>query len=126
MINKVILLGRLGKNAEVTVINETKMTKFSVATSNSYKDKSGKWQESTEWHNITAWAKLAEQAEDWNKGDLVYVEGSISTTKTDDGKYFTNIKAFKLRKVSGDSPVTGQAKEPQEAPTEEGDDDLPF
>ena len=79
MINKVTLVGSLGKDPEVrTLENGTKVASFSLATSESYKDKNDTWQNLTTWHNIVAWRGLADRAEKLSKGVTVYVEGKIS------------------------------------------------
>lgn len=79
MINRVILVGSLGKDPEVrTLENGTKVASFSLATSESYKDKNDAWQSLTTWHNIVAWRSLADKAEKLVKGATVYVEGKIS------------------------------------------------
>jgi single-strand DNA-binding protein len=86
MINKVILVGRLGKDPEIksTPGGQT-VAKFSVATDEKFTDKSGEKQERTEWHNIVAWARLAEICGQYlRKGMLVYIEGSIRTDSWDD------------------------------------------
>jgi single-strand DNA-binding protein len=79
MINKAILVGRLGKDPESrTIDNGTMVVNFTVATSESYKDKSGEKKEVTDWHNVVLWRGLAEVAAKYlHKGDLVYVEGKI-------------------------------------------------
>ena len=76
MVNKVTLIGHLGKDPDIrTLENGTKVGTFSLATSESYKDKSDQWQTLTEWHNIVVWRGLAEIAErDLKKGNLVYIE----------------------------------------------------
>ena len=81
MINKVILVGRLGKDPEIrsTPGGQT-VAKFSVATDERFTDKSGEKQERTEWHNVVCWARLAEICGQYlRKGMLVYIEGSIRT-----------------------------------------------
>ncbi len=98
MINKVTLVGHLGKDPEVkTLENGTKVASFSLATTESYKDKSDQWQNLTEWHNIIAWRGLADRCEKLSKGSLVYVEGKISrrSYKDKDGveKHITDIVA---------------------------------
>jgi single-strand DNA-binding protein len=85
MINKAILVGNLGKDPEVkTLENGTKVATFSVATSESYKDKNDTWQTLTEWHNVVAWRGLAERAEKLSKGVMVYIEGKITHRKYND------------------------------------------
>jgi single-strand DNA-binding protein len=86
MINKVTLIGHLGQDPEVRRLeNGTPVGRFSLATSDSYKDASGEWQNQTEWHNIVVWRDLAERAEkSIKKGGLVYVEGKLTHRKYTD------------------------------------------
>ena len=64
MVNKVILIGNLGKDPEIRRLESgVPVGKFSVATNESYRDKSGEWQTSTEWHDVVVWRQLAERAE---------------------------------------------------------------
>jgi single-strand DNA-binding protein len=98
-LNKVTLIGRLGKDPEVkNLTNGSAVANFSVATSEKWKDKrSGEMQEKTEWHNIVVWnEKTIEFIEKWlKKGDLVYLEGKIQTRKWEDSdgkdRYSTEI-----------------------------------
>ncbi len=86
MINKVILVGRLGKDPEIksTAGGQT-VAKFSMATDERFTDKNGEKQERTEWHNIVCWARLAEICGQYlRKGMLVYIEGSIRTDSWED------------------------------------------
>jgi single-strand DNA-binding protein len=81
-VNKVILVGRLGKEPEVRNLdNGAAVANFTIATSESYKDKTtGEKKEVTEWHNIVLWRGLAEIAQKYlHKGDLVYIEGKLRT-----------------------------------------------
>ena len=80
MVNRVILIGNLGKDPEVRRLeNGAVVAKFSLATNENYRDKSGEWQQQTEWHDIVAWRALAERAESsLKKGSMVYVEGKLS------------------------------------------------
>lgn len=80
MINKTTLIGRIGKDPEIKRLESGKVVaKFSLATSDSYKDKAGEWQEQTEWHTIVAWASKAEYVERrFKKGMLIYVEGKLT------------------------------------------------
>lgn len=86
MINKVTLIGRLGDNPQVNRLEGgTAVARFSLATSDSYKDKNGEFQETTEWHNVVIWRDLAERAEkNLKKGMLVYVEGKVTYRKYTD------------------------------------------
>ena len=85
-VNKVILIGNLGKDPEVKYTPQgTAVAKFSLATNERFKDKQGEWQDRTEWHNITCWARLAEIAGEYlKKGRTVYIEGSLRTDSWDD------------------------------------------
>src|SRR6185369_9165651 len=104
MINKVILVGRLGKDPEVrSTPSGTSVAKFSLATDERFTDKNGEKQERTEWHNIVAWGKLGEICGQYlRKGKLVYIEGSIRTDSWDDKesgqkKYRTEIVANTMK-----------------------------
>ena len=97
-INKVILVGNVGKDPEVKHLDsETAVANFSLATSENYTNKSGEKVETTEWHNIVCWRRLATLAENYiRKGSQVYIEGRIRTRSYEqDGlkKYITEINA---------------------------------
>lgn len=81
-VNKVILIGRVGRQPEVTTLNNgTRMAKFSLATNENYTDKQGQKVEQTEWHNCTIWGPQAEIVEKWiTSGMLLYVEGKLKTS----------------------------------------------
>lgn len=85
-VNKVILIGRLGRDPELKYTpSGTPVAKFSLATDESYKDHTGEQQDRTEWHNIVAWSKLAEICGEYlTKGKLVYIEGSIRSRQWQD------------------------------------------
>lgn len=134
MLNKVILIGRLGKDPEVRTFEGTrKVANFSLATSEVYKDKNGQRQESTEWHNIAIWGPQAEIAEKYlKKGMLLYVEGSIKTRSYEkDGvkKFVTDIQAdtFKMleRKEDG-ARSSNDNGDNSYVPASGAEDDLPF
>ena len=102
-VNKVILLGRLGKDPELKYTPSGQaVTKFSLATSERWKDKTnGELQERTEWHNVVCWSKMAETAGQYlTKGSSVYIEGRLQTRSWDDkeGKrhYMTEVIATEL------------------------------
>lgn len=86
MINKVTLIGHLGKDPEIrTLENGTKVGTFTLATNENFKDKTDNWQTVTEWHNIVVWRGQAERAErDLKKGSLAYIEGKITHRKYND------------------------------------------
>jgi single-strand DNA-binding protein len=98
-VNKVILVGNLGDTPEVKILaNEIKVAKFSLATTEFYKDAQGQKQSHTEWHTILAWRGLADLAESYlHKGSLAYIEGKLKTRsyQDKDGKmcYVTEIIA---------------------------------
>jgi len=102
-LNKVILVGNLGRDPEVRHLeNGASVAKFSLATTESYKDKSDQWQQQTEWHDIVAWRYLAERAEQlFKKGSFVYVEGKLTHRKWVDkegnNRLSTEIVAQSLR-----------------------------
>jgi len=105
MINKVFLIGNLGKDPEVkTFDNGSTVAKFPVATNENYRDKAGEWQTVTEWHNIVVWGPAAERASrDFKKGSMIYIEGKLTTRKwqDDQGKdnYITEVRAVVTRKL---------------------------
>ena len=85
-VNKVILIGRLGKDPEVKYTpSGAPVAKFTLATDEVFKDRSGEQQKRTEWHNIVAWNKLAEICGEYlTKGKQVYIEGSIRSRQWED------------------------------------------
>lgn len=107
-LNKVMLIGRIGKDPEVISFeNGTKKVSFSLATSDNYRDKDGNWQEQTEWHNIVVWGTLANDIADkkrnYIKGDLLFVEGRIRTRQYKDNqevtRYITEINPERLNMI---------------------------
>lgn len=104
MINKVILVGRLGRDPEIRSTPQgNTVAKFTLATDERFTDRAGEKQERTEWHNIIAWGKLGEICGQYlKKGKLVYIEGSIRTDSWDDKesgqkKYRTEIVANTMK-----------------------------
>jgi single-strand DNA-binding protein len=106
-VNKVILIGNLGKDPEVKFTpSGTPVAKFSLATNERFKDKEGQWQDRTEWHNITAWARTAEIAGEYlKKGNKVYIEGSLRTHSWDDKQ--TNQKKYMTEIIVNDLVLLG-------------------
>lgn len=97
-INKVILVGRLGKDPDIrTFETGVKKASFTLATSEIFKDKEGNRTEVTEWHNIVCWRNLAEIAEKYlSKGKQIYLEGKLRTRSWEDNgikRYITEIEA---------------------------------
>jgi len=102
-VNKVILVGNVGKDPEVKYTpSGTALAKFSIATNERFKDKSGEWQDRTEWHNVLAWERLAEIVGEYvRKGSKIYIEGRLQTSSWEDRqsgekKYRTEIVARDL------------------------------
>jgi single-strand DNA-binding protein len=106
-VNKVILLGNLGKDPELKYTpSGTAVAKFSLATSSRYKDKNEQWQDQTEWHNVVAWARLAEIAGEYlKKGSKVYIEGRLQTRSWEDKN--TNQKKYMTEVVANDLVLLG-------------------
>ncbi len=133
-LNKVMLIGHLGKDPELSYTpSGTAVCKFSLATNDSYKGDDGNWVERTEWHNITAWRKLAEVCSQYlKKGSRIYLEGKIQTdTYEKDGKknYFTKIVMNEMTMLdSKGSFGENGTSEPKAAEVNESksEDDLPF
>jgi len=106
-VNKVILVGRLGKDPEVKFTQGgVAIARFSMATDETWKDQSGERQQRTEWHNIVAWRKLAEICGQYlTKGKLIYIEGRLQTRSWDDKegnkRTTTEIQADTMVMLSG-------------------------
>lgn len=133
MLNKVILIGRLGRDPEMRYMaNGEAVCNFSVATSESWKDKNGQRQEATEWHNVTMYRKLAEIAGQYlRKGSQVYLEGRIQSRKYQgkDGIERTayEIIANEMKMLGGNAQVPAQKPQPaQEQAQDDISDDVPF
>ena len=150
-LNKVILIGNLGKDPEVISFdNGTKKMTVSLATTERYRDRDGNWQEQTEWHNLVSWGALAqdifEKRRNYVNGDQMYVEGRIRSRQYVDNqnvtRHITEIIVDKMMSLSGNrqqqsqQPQQQQYQQPQqqyqqpvEAPMPAQDyngDDLPF
>ncbi len=113
-VNKVILIGNLGKDPEIKYTTSgVPVAKFSLATNERYKDKSGEWQDRTEWHNIVAWQRTAEIVGEYvKKGSKVYIEGRLQTSSWEDKqsgekKYRTEIVVSDLVLLSGRGDFDG-------------------
>ncbi|HWF06218.1 MAG TPA: single-stranded DNA-binding protein [Candidatus Angelobacter sp.] len=107
-VNKVILVGNLGKDPEVKFTpSGVPVAKFSLATNERFKDKGGEWQDRTEWHNIVAWQRLAEIIGEYvKKGSKIYIEGRLQTSSWEDKqsgekKYRTEVVASDLVLLGG-------------------------
>ena len=144
MLNKVILIGRLGKDPETRFMpNGEAVCNFSVATSESWNDQSGQRQERTEWHNITMYRRLAEIAGQYlKKGSQVYLEGKIQSRKYQDKngveRTAYDIIANEMKMLGGgnseqqaqlaqaETPTPPRRQATPAAPVENIDDDVPF
>ncbi len=141
-VNKVILVGNVGKDPEVRHLEGgNTVARFTLATNETYNDKSGQRVTQTEWHNIVVWRGQAEVAEKYiTTGKLLYVEGKLRTNVYDDKqtgtkKYFTEVHCTNFRFLGSPSGDTQQkeqsggastAKNEPEPPMPEPEDDLPF
>jgi single-strand DNA-binding protein len=146
-VNKVILIGNIGKDPEVKYTpSGTAVAKLALATNERYKDKSGNWQDRTEWHNIVAWQRLAEIVGEYvKKGSKLYIEGRLQTSSWEDKesgqkRYRTEIIAQDLVLLSGRgeegenrsrgaaaaSDFDQRTPEPEHSTAQITDEDIPF
>ncbi|HID40028.1 MAG TPA: single-stranded DNA-binding protein [Calditrichaeota bacterium] len=145
-VNKVIIIGRLGKDPDMRYTpSGTAVTNFSVATNYATKDQDGAWSDQTEWHNISAFGRLAEFSGEYlKKGKLVFIEGRLQTRNWEDQNgvkhYRTDIIASEMQLLGSrsESEVATDTDTPAQepaAPTQKEDaspessaegDDLPF
>lgn len=121
MINKVILVGRLGKDPEVRTFDSgTKKASFSLATTETHKNKAGEKVEETDWHNLVCWNSLADIATRFlKKGSLIFVEGRIKTRDYEANgqkKYVTEISVDKLQMLDKAGQPKGQPQSHDEIP----------
>ena len=124
-VNKVILIGNLGKDPEVRYLdNGVAVANLSLATSENYKNKQGERVTQTEWHDVVLWRGLAEVAEKYlKKGSSVYVEGKLRTNKwvdkDENTRYKTEVLADKLT-------MLGRSQNQEQSTESTSEDDLPF
>jgi len=147
MINKVILIGNLGKDPETRYFDGGgAVARFSLATNENYQDRNGEWQKRTEWHDVECWNKLAERAEKaLRKGMMVYVEGKLKNDTWQDKegnnrrKTIVNINILRIlekrdnAESMNSTPSVATVQEPQSnngagisTPNQDEGDDLPF
>lgn len=128
-VNKIILVGNLGKDPEVSYTQSgTARCRFSLATGESYKNSSGERVDKTEWHNVIVWGKQGENVGKFlSKGRQVYIEGKITTRswddqKTGEKKYMTEINAQSVMFLGGrgDTGSQGGGQDRQRGETEQG------
>jgi single-strand DNA-binding protein len=136
-VNKVILVGRLGKDPEVRYTpSGAAVANFSIATSEEWKDKNtGEKQERTEWHRIVAWRRLGEICGEYlHKGSQIYIEGRLQTRSWEDRdgnkRYTTEIVAQNMQMLEaagkGGRTEPEEGRLPVEEPISIPDDDIPF
>lgn len=137
MVNKVMLIGRLGGDPEIRyTTGGTAIANFTLATSENWKDKEGNKQEKTEWHKIVAFRRLAEICGEYlNKGKQIYIEGRIQTRAWEDKdgnkRYTTEIVANQMQMLGSakDSPPSSAPSQSSAPPKEDdlpSDEDIPF
>ena len=121
-VNKVILMGNLGRDPDVRFMpNGDAVCNFSIATTDSWKDKAGERQEKTEWHNIVMYRRLAEIAGEYlKKGRPVYLEGRLQTrkwqTKEGQDRYTTEVIADSMQMLGGRDGAPAQESQPSSQP----------
>ena len=121
-VNKVILMGNLGRDPEVRFMpNGDAVCNFSIATTDSWKDKAGERQEKTEWHNIVMYRRLAEIAGEYlKKGRPVYLEGRLQTrkwqTKEGQDRYTTEVIADSMQMLGGRDGAPAQESQSSSQP----------
>ncbi|HEY8690167.1 MAG TPA: single-stranded DNA-binding protein [Chitinophagaceae bacterium] len=140
-VNRVMLIGNLGKDPDLQFLEgNIAVAKFSLATTESYKDKNGKLMSQTEWHTVVLWRGLAELAQKYlHKGSLVYIEGRLKTRSWEDKdhnkKFTTEVVGDNLIMLDKRSDGTHHAGGDMEGlhgtdsdipPMEEGSEKLPF
>lgn len=142
-VNKVILVGNLGKDPEVRHLdNGRAVANFSMATSETYKNRQGERVTNTEWHNVVLWTPLAEIAEKFlRKGNQVYIEGKLTTRSWDDQdgnkRYTTEVVGREMTLLgsrednaggapAAASPAATPVQSPVSSIPEDDTDDLPF
>ncbi len=154
-LNKVILIGRLGKDPEITTFESgNKKMSVTMATTERYRDRDNNWVDQTEWHNLVAWGNLAndiaEKRRNYSKGDMMYVEGRLRTRQYTDNqginRFVTEIQVDKLMQLVSARPpqqssynagqaYTNSQEKVYQAPASDSDplktpdmpqDDLPF
>ena len=133
MLNKAMLIGRLGQDPTIRYLNDgTMVTTFSIATDEQWKDKNGEKVQKTTWHNIVCWKKLAEIAGNYlKKGSQVFIEGKIDNRSYEDKdgnkRYVSEIVASTMTMLGGKANGGEKAAEQHSAPSSSvPEDDVPF
>ena len=142
-LNRAMIIGRLGNDPDMRYLPSGEaVANLSIATSETWKDKDGNKKESTEWHRVSFFGKIAEVCGQYlKKGGLVYVEGKIQTRKWQDkeglDRYTTEIRGERMQMLSGRAEGAGNNSEPKEPPKSgnsgggqggfnDFEDDIPF
>ena len=126
MINKVTLVGNIGQDVELKQTQSGKaVARLSLATNESYKDSAGEWQQKTEWHTVIVWGQAAEKAGQYQKGEMIYLEGKLSHRSYEDRegvkRKVTEVVASYIRKLTPKATNPGQqatAPQPQQTGTQ--------
>lgn len=136
MLNKIILIGHVGKDPEIRTFYDSKVANFTLATSETFKDKNGEKQTATEWHNIVLWRSLAEIGENYiRKGQLLYVEGKMTSRKWVDkegeNRFTYEVVGSEVRMLGGTPEKKAELSrkpepKPEPEPIDEMGGDLPF
>jgi len=137
MLNQVQIIGRVGNDPDIKELdNGVNIAKFSVATTEKWKDKSGETKEHTEWHKVVIFGRLSEVVKNYvSKGSLLYLSGKLKTNKyTDENgaeKYSTNVVADTMKLLGGNSKDSNSNKSKQQKSANQQsddyfDDDIPF
>ncbi len=135
MVNKVILIGRLGADPEIRYTpSGAEVATFRMATSETWTNKSGEKEEKTEWHRIVAWRGLAKICGEFlSKGKLVYIEGRLRTRSWEDRdgnkRTTTEIEATEMKMLGGMGEASRKPKEPEAEsapPAAKEEEDIPF
>jgi single-strand DNA-binding protein len=133
MVNKVILVGNLGRDPEMGVTtSERQWARFSLATNRRWNDRDGNKQEETEWHQVTCWGKLAEIVGQYlHKGKPVYVEGRLRTSSWEDKntgekKYRTEVVCERMQMLGGGNGNGAPPPSDEDYGGDTDPDDIPF
>lgn len=137
MFNKITLIGNLGKDPEIrTLENGSKVGTFSLATNETYKDRSDQWQTITDWHNIVVWRYLADKAErELKKGSLVFIEGKMTYRKYTDKDGIerstaevvaSTLQLLEKRERENLPPFPSEHGQVSKPKSQSEEDDLPF
>ena len=130
MLNKVILIGNVGKDPETRKFADTMVCNLTLATTEKFKDKDGNMKDATEWHNLQIWGKLGEIAEKYvKKGSQIYVEGKIKQrayeTESKQKKYITEIIVNELKLLGKKEPTSANNAQVEGVPVNV-ESDLPL